>query len=95
MKLSERYLQKNTDPYANFGYKDREGAYSEAGIEVEHAEVYGLIREIEGRLGYVNDQINDLENINKKNFEPILEMLIEDAKILEGSLSEIANKNKI
>lgn len=50
MNLSELYLQKYTDNYANFGYKDQEGTYSEAGIEVEHAKMYGEIIGLEAKL---------------------------------------------
>ncbi len=55
MKYSQKYLEKHTDSYANFHYKmGRGGSYSEAGIEVEYAEVYGKICELEGMVCFID-----------------------------------------
>jgi hypothetical protein len=53
MKTSEKYLRAHTDEYASFGYKEGSGytgTYSEPGIEVEQAEVYGEICRLEAQI---------------------------------------------
>lgn len=50
MKLSEKFLKKYTDEYASFGYKDKGGTYSSAGLEIEYVEYYGRIKDLEARL---------------------------------------------
>jgi hypothetical protein len=72
MKTSEKFLQKYTDQYASFSFGGE--TYSEAGIEVENAEIYGRIRELEvlietlEHLGIDNlDEINELNAIKKEH----------------------------
>ncbi len=70
MKTSEKFLQKYTDRYSSF-----EGTHITGRINVENAEVYGRIRELEvlietlKKLGIDNFvEVNELNEI-KEDYE--------------------------
>lgn len=73
-KTSLKYLEKHQDEYANFSYRnsEMEGTYSEAGIEVEHAERYGEICNLEGKLEYIIEQIEQLMKIDNSPMSKII-----------------------
>jgi hypothetical protein len=71
MKTSEKFLEKYTDQYASFSFGGE--IYSEAGIEVEKAEVYGRIRELEVLIETLKDlgidnssEVYELNKIKKE-----------------------------